>query len=223
VNNDEKGGAYLGRFRPAGKVAVKIQATNSFTAKSTRTVVKVRPFKASGNAVMVQGRLRYCAQRANEQGERQERDIFNNERDEIPRSEAARDLNRAIQETTQREGIGIILSPDTSTETAKENLRDWTREMMLILESKHDMKWCGVVHAAEGGHSGHGHVHVVAVSDRRITKDELATLRQHGDAHWKDIKQRQQLSEKDQIQRHTELEAHKEKIGQQSYSSGLEL
>jgi hypothetical protein len=170
--------AVLGNFRYGG-------------SDKRRSVVKAN-YTSSGKAL--RGSLRYYATRENSEELRQEREVFT--------SQGSLSRHEASEQLKQLEGVGyrIILSPDAPAETPSEELKEWTRSVMASLEHHHQMSWFAVTHAEESAHTTHAHVHVVAVIDSRLDKTELATLRQHGDAHWQDIQHRQHSLEHDHTQ-----------------------
>jgi hypothetical protein len=180
-------GAYLGDYRSSGRDKVR----------TTRSVVKANYVSTRSGSSKLSGSLRYYATRENAQNQKQERDIFTKEHDKVATKEVAEQLKTLTKDESYQLGYRIILSPDTQKDTSTQVLRDWTREMMTKVERHHNVQWFAVAHAGDNAHTGHAHVHIVAVMDHRLSKDELASLRQYGDAHWQDIVSRQKMLQQD--------------------------
>jgi hypothetical protein len=59
------------------------------------------------------------------------------------------------------------------------DMHDWTRRVMDHLEERTgDCNWVAWAHR---DHSNHDHVHVIAVLERRLDRDDLRDLREHAD------------------------------------------
>ncbi|MGL4610551.1 MAG: relaxase/mobilization nuclease domain-containing protein [Trueperaceae bacterium] len=188
--SDTRDRAVLGDYRSSGKDK----------RKSTRSVVKGNHISSKGSGKKVGDSLGYYATRQNSKGERQDRDVFTKDADKVLRREAMNDLRKETKEQKYSLSYRIVMSPDTARDTSPEALREWTREMMRKIEANHDVYWVAVAHTKDNAHTQHAHVHVVAVVDKRLSKDELATLRQHGDVHWQDIKSREAMLERESFQ-----------------------
>ncbi|OLV17566.1 hypothetical protein BOO71_0008218 [Deinococcus marmoris] len=61
--------------------------------------------------------------------------------------------------------------------------RDWTRDVMAaVAESQGaEVPWLAVEHR---NHARHDHVHIVAATERRLTRADLYTLREVADLSW---------------------------------------
>ncbi|MGL4611279.1 MAG: relaxase/mobilization nuclease domain-containing protein [Trueperaceae bacterium] len=184
---NQASGAYLGNYRSSGSDKVR----------GTRSVVKATAASAKTAKGTFRGKLRYAATRENSRGEKQDREIFSKDKDQHDLKEATTKLKSLSSDESYHLAYRFVLSPDTGAETSPEAMRDWTREMMTKVERNHQLEWFAVAHAGDNAHTNHAHVHVVAVIDRRINKDELAALRQYGDVHWQDSVTRQTMLERD--------------------------
>ena len=81
----------------------------------------------------------------------------------------------------------FILAPGEGRETAAD-LYDWTRHVMDRLEERAgDVDWVAWEHR---DHSNHDDVHVIAVLDRRLDRDDLRDLREHADDVWQPDRER---------------------------------
>ncbi len=62
------------------------------------------------------------------------------------------------------------------------DMHDWTRRVMDHLEERTGE--CDWVASEHRDHSNSDHVHVIAVLDRRLDRDDLHALREHADSTW---------------------------------------
>jgi hypothetical protein len=69
----------------------------------------------------------------------------------------------------------IVLSP--GHEMDAEEIRGWTREVMYGAESE-GAEWFGFVH---DDYTDHAHAHVVAFTDSKLGREDLAEMREEGD------------------------------------------
>lgn len=68
------------------------------------------------------------------------------------------------------------------------DLHDWTRHVMDHLEERAgSCDWIAWEHC---DHSNHDHVHVIAVLDRRLDRDDLREIREHADDVWQRERER---------------------------------
>ncbi len=75
----------------------------------------------------------------------------------------------------------LTLAPGEGRGTAAD-LHDWTRHVMDRLEERaDDCDWIAWEHR---DHANHDHVHVIAVLDRRLDRDDLREIRAHADEAW---------------------------------------
>lgn len=92
-----------------------------------------------------------------------------------------RKADRFIDDSPGKYAYRIVLSPDPQwgQHMQKEDLKSWAREVMQELQDKRqqDIPYLGYVHEDPK----HPHVHVVALTETTLRKDDLSTLRQTGD------------------------------------------
>ena len=77
------------------------------------------------------------------------------------------------------------MSPGTEAEP-EGDLKSWTRDVMAELEAQQgsQLTWTAYEHAGADAHSGHAHVHVVVVTDHKLTHDDLHELREAATDAW---------------------------------------
>ncbi len=81
----------------------------------------------------------------------------------------------------------LTLAPGEGRHT-EADLHDWTRRVMDRLEERAgDCDWVAWEHR---DHSNHDHVHVIAVLERRLDRDDLRDLREHADDVWQRERER---------------------------------
>jgi hypothetical protein len=61
-------------------------------------------------------------------------------------------------------------------------MHEWTREVMDHLEERAGT--CSWVAWEHRDHSSHDHVHVIAVTDQRLDRDDLRAIREYADDAW---------------------------------------
>jgi hypothetical protein len=92
-----------------------------------------------------------------------------------------KNADRFIDDSPGKYAYRIVLSPDPEwgQHMHKEDLKSWTREVMQELQDKRqqDIPYLAYVHQDPK----HPHVHVVAMTETTLRKDDLTTLRQSGD------------------------------------------
>lgn len=149
--------------------------------RPTSAVVKPTYTRSVRNA---QGSARYYAQRANNAGERQQREAFDKGSDALSRE----DVNGRL-EAAEEEGSSyyyrFVMSPGTEAEP-EGDLKSWTRDVMAELEVQQgrSLTWAAYEHSGDDAHSGHAHVHVVAATDRKLDQHDLQALREVATEAW---------------------------------------
>lgn len=161
-----------------------------------KAVVKANYTKA-GNAGSVKASARYYASRENERGEREERETFSKDRDNLDRSEVDGHIERADKEHAYH--YRVTVSPGTDREAEGVDLKDYTREVMREVERQQrgNASYIAVAHAREGSHTSHGHVHVVVSTDKKMTRENLDGLRDHATNTWKEMREHVRTLERD--------------------------
>jgi hypothetical protein len=141
--------------------------------------VKARYDRGLGAAVrLAKQHLRYAVHRTNEHGQRQYREVWDRD-GRLEKREAYRRLDRSGADAYL---YRLTLSPHPGHQDAGRQLglQRWTREIMAQLDrgAEPPVEWFAVIH----DHPDHRHVHVVAVSPRRLDVDHFRAMRQAGDA-----------------------------------------
>ena len=120
---------------------------------------------------------RYVIHRPSDTAPREYRTGFDADCDRIEKDEVYDRLEAAEGTYFYR----LTLAPGGGRDTTAD-LRDWTRRVMDRLEERAvDCDWVTWEHH---DHSNHDHVHVIAVLDHRLDRDDLRELREHADAVW---------------------------------------
>ncbi|MBV9544731.1 MAG: hypothetical protein JOY61_10165 [Chloroflexi bacterium] len=144
------------------------------------TVVKAR-YSRGGQAALklTKEHLRYAVHRANEQGQRQYREVWDRA-GQIDKSAAYERLDRV---GPNDHIYRFTLSPHPERQDAGKrlDLRSWTREMFGQLEQRtgQRLEWFAVTHE----HRDHRHVHAVVVSARHLDAHQFQAMRETGDAN----------------------------------------
>lgn len=179
---DETGGRSTGTFTGFGG--------GKFGCGGRRAgaVVKANYTKAGSNA-SVKASARYYASRENERGEREERETFSKQRDNLGRVEVDAHLDRADKEHEYH--YRVTVSPGTDREAEGVDLKDYTREVMREVERQQRGRasYIAVEHAREGAHTSHGHVHAVVSTDSKLTREDLEKLRDHASRTWDEMRE----------------------------------
>ena len=118
----------------------------------------------------------YYLRRENELGEAQEREAFSAEEDHLTRAEVYKRVELAAEEGEYY--YRLIFAPDTDQHAEDVDMRAYAREMMNDLEVKSQQRvaWLAVEHVGDDAHSGHGHVHIIAVTERRLNREDLQEM-----------------------------------------------
>jgi hypothetical protein len=154
----------------------------------TRTVVKANYVRlGAGGRARVQASASYYGHRPDEEGKRGYRPGFGPEAEGLAKEEV-----RGFLETAEGSyGYRIVLSP--GREMGEEELRRWTREVMSGVEAKGG-SWVGFVH---DDHTDNPHTHVIAVTEGRLDREELAGMRLGGDIKAEELLGRRSEMERD--------------------------
>lgn len=147
----------------------------------TSAVVKPTYTRSVRNA---QGSARYYAQRANNAGERQQREAFDKENDALDREQVNGKLEAAEEEGGSYY-YRFVMSPGTAAEP-EGDLKTWTRDVMAELEVQQGkpLTWAAYEHSGDDAHSDHAHVHVVVATDRKLDPSDLQALREVATEAW---------------------------------------
>jgi type IV secretory pathway VirD2 relaxase len=142
------------------------------------TVVKARYSRGLKAArQLAKGHVRYAVHRCNEQGQRQYREVWDRD-GAVGKLRAYERIDRIQQDDYV---YRLTLSPHPEYQDARRqlDLQDWTRQVMGQLEQDLGQRvdWFAVSHE----HPDHRHVHVVAVSPRRLDVGQLRAMRDAGD------------------------------------------
>jgi len=149
-------------------------------AGRTDTVVKAR-FSRGGAAALklAKEHLRYAVHRANEQGQRQYREVWDRA-GEIDKPTAYARLDQAAPDDHV---YRFTLSPHPERQDLGKrlDLRAWTRDMLGKLEQQtgQRLEWFAVTHECRD----HRHVHAVVVSKRHLDARQFLAMRQIGDTN----------------------------------------
>jgi len=139
-------------------------------------VVKASYFRGGGgSANKLRGSVRYAATRPGEEG--QERTAFSRDDDALDRAEAFGTLEEAEGSYYYR----VVLNSGEGQEV-EADLKAWTRDTMGSLAERHGaVAWVGFEHR---DHSEHAHVHVIAVTERKLDREDLERLREAATESW---------------------------------------
>ena len=103
------------------------------------------------------------------------RDGFSRDQDRVAQTE----VNERIKEARHEHSYRLVLNPgDGHGDT---DLKAWTRDTMGALE-RSDVTWVAYEHTR---HSAHDHVHVLALTSEKISRDELRQMRDVSNESWR--------------------------------------
>ncbi len=120
---------------------------------------------------------RYVIHRPSDTAPREHRTGFDADYDRMEKAEVYDRLEAAEGTYFYR----LTLAPGEGRHT-EADMHDWTRRVMNRLEQRAgDCQWIAWEHR---DHSNHDHVHVIAVLDRRLDRDDLRDLREHASDVW---------------------------------------
>jgi hypothetical protein len=149
-------------------------------ARRTDTVVKARYSRGVASAIrLAKGHVRYAVHRPNEQGRRQYRELWDRD-GRISRQTGYERLDDA-RPADYVYRLTLSPHPEHQDLNRRLDLQAWTRSMMRQLEEQADQQlvWFAAAHE----HSDHRHIHVVAVTGRRLEVPDFQALREAGDNH----------------------------------------
>jgi hypothetical protein len=149
-------------------------------ARRTDTVVKARYSRGLTSAIrLAKGHVRYAVHRPNEHGRRQYRELWDRD-GRISRQTAYERLGRA-RPADYIYRLTLSPHPEYQDLNRRFDLQAWTRGMMQQLEQQagQQLAWFAVTHE----HPDHRHIHVVAVTGRRLEVPDFQVLREAGDNH----------------------------------------
>jgi hypothetical protein len=149
-------------------------------ARRTDTVVKARYSRGLASAIrLAKGHVRYAVHRPNEQGRRQHRELWDRD-DRISRHTAYERLDDA-RATDYVYRLTLSPHPEHQDLNRRLDLQAWTRGTMRQLEQQagQQLAWFAATHE----HPDHRHIHVVAVTGRRLEVPDFQALREAGDNH----------------------------------------
>ena len=126
---------------------------------------------------------RYVIHRPSDQASRDYRTAFDADYDRVDKNEVY-DRREAADGTYF---YRLTLAPGEGRGTAAD-MHEWTRRVMDRLEERAGD--CGWVAWEHRDHSNHDHVHVIAVLDRRLDRDDLRDLREHAGEAWQHERER---------------------------------
>jgi len=120
---------------------------------------------------------RYVIHRPSDEARREYRSGFDQDEDRIEKPEVYDRLEGA-------EGgyfYHFTLAP-VDGRHVEGDMHDWTRQVMDHVEERAGhVDWVAWEHR---DHSNHDHVHVIAVLDQRLDRDDLRDIREHADEAW---------------------------------------
>jgi len=106
---------------------------------------------------------------------------------------------REVYERLDRWGEGyyyrLVLNPGAGREHRAETMEDWVRRTMEQLEERGMVRdWVAWTH---DDHSAHAHAHVLAWSNRRWTREDLAEAREAATREWERVRELERERERD--------------------------
>jgi hypothetical protein len=149
-------------------------------ARRTETVVKARYSRGVASAIrLAKGHVRYAVHRPNEHGRRQYRELWDRD-GRISRQTAYERLDDA-RPADYVYRLTLSPHPEHQDLNRRLDLQAWTRGMMRQLEQQagQQLAWFAAAHE----HPDHRHIHVVAVTGRRLDVPDFQVLREAGDNH----------------------------------------
>lgn len=139
-------------------------------------IVKVSYFRGgAGAGARLRGSVRYAATRPG--SDAQERPAFSRDENTLNRAEAI----KVLGETESGYCYRMVLNSGEGQD-AQVDLKAWTRDTVGALSEDHGaVTWIAYEHR---DHSDHAHVHVVAVTERTLDKEDLQKLRDAASESW---------------------------------------
>jgi hypothetical protein len=165
-------------------------------AGRTDTVVKARYSRGDRAALKhAKGHLRYAVHRANDQGQRQYREVWDRDAN-VDKTTAYERLDRIKPEDHV---YRFTLSPHPERQDVGQrlDLRSWTRDMLGQLErdAGQRLEWFAVTHE----HRDHRHVHAVVLSRRHLDTRQFQAMREAGDANARGQQRRLERQAQDRL------------------------
>jgi hypothetical protein len=194
----------------------------SKSSGAPRVVIKANYVKGGkGSGGRIRESARYYMTRENEKGEKEQRSAFSEERDEMDFEGVKGHLKAAGQNHAYH--YRLVLAPETDKDAEGGDLKALTRETMRTLEKQQDgnVSWVAIEHAGEHAHTEHAHVHVIASTDRTITKTELSELRFEATLAWRLEMAQQREMQRDSLEQPDFLDKESTKVQQRDW--GMEL
>ena len=189
-------------------------------ARGPRVVIKANYVKqGQGSGGRVRESARYYMTRENEYGEKEQRQAFSKEQDEMDFGEVKTHLKEADQEHAYH--YRLVVAPETDKDAEGGDLKALTREVMATLEKQQgsEVSWIAIEHSGENAHTEHAHVHVIASLEQKLTKDDFRELRYDAELAWRLEMVQQREMQRDGLEH--EPGGGKEKHTQ--YDQGMEL
>lgn len=119
------------------------------------------------------GSIYYYSHRRDREGQVVERLGFSREREGLNTQQ----MSELIQQGDGQYFYRMVLSPGAEKDSDV-NLQEWTRDTLLELEEKYgEFPYVAIEHRDQ---TDYAHVHVVAVLDKKLDKDDLENLRDVG-------------------------------------------
>lgn len=168
-----------GSGRAGGRVVVK--------GNYTRT-------KSAGG---LKASARYYATRANEHGEKMEREAFGQDRGVMNRDDVNVHLEGAVEKHEVH--YRMVLSPGTDQEGEGVDLKAYARDVLQEYGrgERGDLTWVGFAHAGETAHTGRAHVHLIVSLDRQLDAQDFAQFREDATTRWETAKAPARLLQRD--------------------------
>jgi hypothetical protein len=148
-------------------------------AGSVGAVVKASYSRGAAAALrLAKGHVRYAVHRCNEHGQRQYREVWDGE-GRVGKQGAYARLDR-VQPSDYVYRLMLLPNPEHQDTGGHLDLRLWTQRMMAQLEQdvERPVDWFAVSH----DNPDHRHVHVVAVTQRRLEVGQFRSMRAAGDS-----------------------------------------
>lgn len=136
----------------------------------------------------------YYAHRPNQEGDREYRPGFDAENDQMPKNEVYERIEQGEGDYAYR----IVLSPGQQMDA--EELREWSRDVMEPVEEEGG-QWVGFVH---DDHTSHPHAHIIAYTDEKLDRADLAEMRQIGTEGAERWAEQKEEIEQDPTQEHAQ-------------------
>ncbi len=139
------------------------------------TIVRARFTVGAGGPAASRAALRYAVLRPDRDGQRVDRPVFGSGELDVAAVRAQLDAARGDHH------YRLMLNPGAGQHAVDQH--DWTRDVMAAIAETQgaEMPWLAVEHRNQ---SQHDHVHIVAATERRLTRVDLHTLREVADLSW---------------------------------------